>query len=694
MDMFKLISVRLIVAVSFCLTMLLAGCGNDSSHHASDNTTQMGGAIQGEELVLTGETSTLIGGEALMEEGYRTSVTIDSPYGITSDGENLYVTEMLNNTIRKIAFASGEVTTLAGVAGASGSDDSSDGLAKFSMPLGITTDGTNVYVCDGGNNTIRQVELATGFVSTIAGSADNSGSADGTGAEARFNNPNSIATDGINLYVTDVRNDTIRQVVIATGVVTTLAGSPGNAGSTDGSGTAARFNNPNGIALAGGNLYVADTSNNTIRKIVIASAEVTTLAGSAGSAGSSDGSGFAARFNSPRGISLEGSDLYVTDSGNNTIRKVSTATAEVTTPAGVPQESGANGGIDTEARFYAPRGIMAVGSDLYVAGYMNNLIRKVDISTPENTVTTFAGFISHQFDEITTDGSYLFISDSSTHTIQKFEIATGEMSTLTGCFGVSGSIDGNDSVALFDSPAGVTTEGTNLYVAEYNDHTIRKVVIETGEVSTLAGRAGNSGSADGIGSTAEFDSPFGLTTDGTNLYVADMLNQTIRQIEIATGEVTTLAGSTGNSGSADGFGTDARFNYPLGITANGTNLYVADFYNSAIRQIVIATGEVTTLTLAQSEAVDGSVSPVLIDAPTGITTDGLNLYVTDSANNTVRKVVIATGVVTTVAGNAESSGSTDGPASVALFNTPTGITTDGKILYVLDSTGKILRSIR
>lgn len=629
-----------------------------------------------------------------MEEGYRTSVTIDSPYGITSDGENLYVTEMLNNTIRKIAFASGEVTTLAGVAGASGSDDSSDGLAKFSMPLGLTTDGTNVYVCDGGNNTIRQVELATGFVSTIAGSADHSGSADGTGAEARFNNPNSIATDGINLYVTDVGNDTIRQVVIATGVVTTLAGSAGNAGSTDGSGTAARFDTPNGIALAGENLYVADTSNNTIRKIVIASAEVTTLAGNAGNDGSSDGIGAVARFNSPRGLSLEGSDLYVTDSGNHTIRKVSTATAEVTTPAGIPLESGANDGIGTEARFYAPRGIMAVGSDLYVAGYMNNLIRKVDISTPENTVTTFAGFISHQFDEITTDGSYLFISDSSTHTIQKVEIATGEMTTLAGRLGSPGSIDGDKSVALLDRPAGVTTDGTNLYVAEYYDNTIRKVVLATGEVSTLAGSTGIYGAADGIGSAAEFNAPYGLTTDGTNLYVADMSNQTIRQIVIATGEVTTLAGSAGNSGSADGVGTDARFFFPLGITTDGINLYVADFYNSAIRQIVIATGEVTTLALVQSETDAGSVSPILIDAPAGITTDGTNLYVTDNRNNTVYKVVIASGVVTTVAGNAESSGSTDGPASVALFNGLVGITTDGTTLYVLDSYGKILRSIR
>ncbi|MFA7634005.1 MAG: hypothetical protein WCX90_10225 [Thiohalomonadaceae bacterium] len=679
------------VALFLCSAMLLAGCNSGSS----DNRIQMGGAIQGAELVLFGDTATIVGAAEPAEEGYRTAVAFQGPYGITSDGSNLYVTEMYANIVRKIDIATGEVTTLAGVTDLSGSNDSSDGIALFDMLLGITTDGTHLYVCDGGNNTIRRVEIATGFLSTIAGSAGITGFADGTGTQAQFSNPNSIATDGINLYVSDMHNHTIPQIVIATGAVTTLAGSAGAGGSIDGSGAAARFNNLNGIVTDGVNLYVADTYNNTIRQVTIATAEVTTLAGSAGNAGSTDGIGSAARFQEPRGLTLDGSDLYVVDSINNTIRKVSTTTGEVTTSAGIPLEGGANDAIGAEAQFNGPRGIVAVENTLYVADLENHLVRAVDISTPENRVTTFAGFLDHQFNAITTDGANLYVSDQGTRTIQKVEIASGELTTLAGRIGANGSTDGDASTALFNYPAGMTTDGTNLYVTDYFDNTIRQVSIATGEVTTLAGSAGTWGSADGIGSAAEFDGPYGITTDGTNLYVSDVFNYTIRQIVIATGAVTTLAGSPGNAGFVDGAGSDARFNYPAGITTDGTNLYAADTYNNAIRQIDIATGAVTTLAHRDAvlDLVNDIFTPGLFNSPIGITTDGANLYVTDSINNTISKVVIATGEVTIVAGNADSSGATDGPASVALFDGPTGITTDGKSLYVTDSYNKI-RSVQ
>ena len=696
----KRFSSQVIVAIFLGLTMLLAGCGDNGSHssynsHGTDSSIQMGGAIQGEELVLTGETATIIGANDLQQEGYRTSVALQSPYGITSDGTNLYVSEMYNHLIHKIVIASGEVTTLAGVAGEMGSHDSIDGIAQFNMPLGITTDGTNLYVCEGGNHTIRQVVIATGVVSTLAGSAGNEGSVDGIGTAAQFGNPNSVATDGTNLYVTDLYNHTVRQIVLATGEVTTLAGSAGEYGSSDGIGSAAKFSGPNGIATDGTNLYVVEPFSNTIRKIVIASAEVTTLAGSAGSKGSSDGVGSAAQFNTPRGCFLNGNDLYVTEGVNNTLRKVVTTTGEVTTLAGFAMEGGANDGIGTEARFKGPRGVTLVGSDLYVCDYENNLLRAVDISTPENVVVTFAGFIAHIFGDMTTDGSNLYASDAGTRTIQKIEIATGEITTLTGRFGTIGSTDGDVSSALFNDPMGITTDGTNLYVCDYSDNTIRKISIETGEVSTLAGSAGTYGSADGTGSAAEFASPYGITTDGINLYVTDMSNLTIRQIVIATGEVSTLAGSVGNSGSDDGIGSAARFNFPLGLTTDGTNLYVADYYNNAIRQVVIATGAVTTLASGDVvvDLTDDSVSDPLFTSPISITTDGTNLYVTDSVKNIIFKIVIATGMVTTVTGNADSSGSTDGSASVALFNGPRGVISDGTTLYVLDSLNKI-RSIR
>ncbi|SDL46264.1 DNA-binding beta-propeller fold protein YncE [Geoalkalibacter ferrihydriticus] len=696
MNVSRLISFRVFMTIFLCLTLLLVGCGSSSSHRSdADSTHQMGGSIQGKELALTGETATIFGAGDVTPDGYRTSVVITTPYGITADNDSFYVSEMFNHTIRKIEMTSGEVTTLAGVAGSSGSDDSSSGIAQFAMPLGITTDGTYLYVCDGANHTIRQVEIASGLVSTLAGGAGDADFADGQGFDARFDNPNSIATDGTHLYVTDLNNHAIRRIVIATGEVTTLAGSARHEGSNDGSGSAARFYFPNGIAVDGGNLYVVDTYNHTIRRIVIETGEVTTLAGSAGESGTTDGLGLAARFNEPRGISLDGDVLYVTDGVNNTVRKVVITTGEVTTVAGIAMQSGATDDIGTQARFNAPRGIMALGDSLYVSDTENSLIRAVDISTPENTVVTFAGFISHEFADVTTDGTNLYVSDFGTRTIQKINIATGVITTLAGRFGTIGSTDGDSSVALFNYPQGITTDGTNLYVTDYFDNTIRMVSIASGEVSTLAGTSGTMGSSDGIGNAAEFSFPYGITTDGTNLYVSDMLNQTIRQILIATGEVTTLAGSVGNSGSNDGIGPDARFFYPLGITTDGTNLYVADYYNKIIRQVEIATGAVTTL--AGSAGSSGSVDGIGIDARfsslSNITTDGTNLYVSDFENKNIRQVVIATGEVTTVAGNAEKSGSTDGSATEALFDGPTGITTDGKRLYILDDFTRI-RAIR
>jgi hypothetical protein len=166
----------------------------------------------------------------------------------------------------------------------------------------------------------------SGATSTLAGTAGNSGSADGTGTSARFNDPNGVTTDGKNLYVADSGNHTIRKVVIATGEVTTLAGTAGSSGSTDNTGTLARFNDPHGITTDGTDLYVADSGNHTIRrvvaKVVTAIGDTTTLAGIAGSSGSADGTGATARFFLPSGITTDGKRLLVIDTGNNTVRAI------------------------------------------------------------------------------------------------------------------------------------------------------------------------------------------------------------------------------------------------------------------------------------------------------------------------------------------------------------------------------------
>jgi sugar lactone lactonase YvrE len=492
-----------------------------------------------------------------------------------------------------VVIATGVVTTLAGTAGSSGTADGTGPAARFDNPIGITTDGTSLYVADYNSHTIRKVVIASRVVTTLAGTAGSSGIADGTGSAARFFNPDGITTDGTNLYVVDHNNHTIRKVVILTGVVTTLAGTAGSSGTADGTGLAAMFNYPDSITTDGTNLYVTDESNQTIRKVVIATGVVTTLAGTAGSSGTADGTGSAARFDSPDGITTDGTSLYVADTSNQTIRKVVIATGVVTTLAGTAGSSGIADGTGPAARFDNPIGI-------------------------------------------TTDGTSLYVGDYNNQTIRKVVIATGVVTTLAGT--TPGSADGTSSAARFDNPIGITTDGTSLYVADYNNHTIRKVVIASRVVTTLAGTAGSSGTADGTGSAARFDNPDGITTDGTNVYVADYNNHTIRKVVIATGVVTTLAGTAGSSGTADGTGPAARFSGPIGITTDGTNLYVGDYYS--IRKVVIATGVVTTpdWSNGQKGSTDGTGSAIRFNGPWGVTTDGTSLYVADHNNHTIRKV--------------------------------------------------------
>jgi hypothetical protein len=244
----------------------------------------------------------------------------NNPMGITTDGYDLYVADTLNCTIRKVSIATGEVTTLAGIAGVFGSDDGFGSEARFAAPSGITTDGSNLYVADTYNGTIRKIVISTGQVTTLAGTANSFGFADGTGPAVRFKFVSGITYDGANLYVVDSGSNIIRRVVIESGEVTTIAGAAGLSGSTNGIGTSALFSFPQSIVSDGTSLYVADSANLVIRKINIATNTVSTLAGAATISGSIDGTGVAARFLSPNGITMSGTNLFVTDMG--TIRKI------------------------------------------------------------------------------------------------------------------------------------------------------------------------------------------------------------------------------------------------------------------------------------------------------------------------------------------------------------------------------------
>jgi sugar lactone lactonase YvrE len=581
------------------------------------------------------------------------------PCGTAVDSAgNVYVADSSNGTIRKVTPAGG-VTTLAGLAGSYGSADGTGNAARFYYPASVAVDSAgNVYVADANsnndsnnNNTIRKVTRA-GVVTTLAGLAGSSGNADGTGSAARFYSPQGLAVDSAgNVYVADTRNHTIRKVTPA-GVVTTLAGLAGSSGSANGTGSAARFYVAYGLAVdSAGNVYVADTWNCTIRKVT-PSGVVTTLAGLTGSSErSADGTGSAARFDNPSSVAADSAgNLYVADTANNTIRKV-TPEGVVTTLAGLTGRYGNAGGTGSAARFFFPSGLTVDSSgNVYVADTRNSTIRKV---APGGVVTTLAGL----------EGS-------------------------------SGSADGTGSNARFYSPYSVAVDSAgNVYAADTRNFTIRKVTPD-GVVTTLAGLAGSSGSADGTGSAARFYCPWGVAAGSAgNVYVADSNNHTIRKVTPG-GVVTTLAGLAGSSGSADGTGSAARFNDPYGVAVDSAgNVYVADSRNHTIRKVTPG-GEVTTLAglAGYAGSADGTGSDARFFLPYGVAVDSAgNVYVADNWNSTIRKVTPG-GLVTTVAGLAGSSGSADGTGSAAQFFSPQGVAVDSASnLYVADTYNSTIR---
>jgi sugar lactone lactonase YvrE len=313
----------------------------------------------------------------------RSVASFVAPVGLAVDSAgNVYVADYGNDEIRKIT-ATGVVTTLAG-SGGQGNADGTGSAASFYYPESVAVDSAgNVYVADYGNDEIRKITPAD-LVTTLAGSGEK-GDTDGSAAAATFNGPEGVAVDtGGNVYVADFGNDAIRKVTPA-GVVTTLAGlgTPGNA---DGTGSAASFNGPEGVAVdSAGNVYVADYGNNEIRKISSAGV-VTTLAGS-GAQGKADGTGSAASFNGPEGVAVDSAgNVYVADSGNNEIRKISSA-GVVTTLAGSGAQGNADG-IGRGASFDGPEGV-AVDSagNVYVGDEFNNEIRKI---TPAGVVAPLA----------------------------------------------------------------------------------------------------------------------------------------------------------------------------------------------------------------------------------------------------------------------------------------------------------------
>lgn len=513
-------------------------------------------------------------------------------------------------------------------------------------PAAIVVPSGTVGLPEGSNGTLQVI--------TVAGSGV-AGSVDGTGIAAQFNRPSGVAMDAVgNMYVADMSSNKIRKITSA-GVVSTLAGS-GAASYQEGTGTAASFNTPNSVATdEAGNIYVADKNNHLIRKITPAGV-VSTLAGGAGMPGNAEGPGPSARFNFPAGVAITASgNILVADSGNHKIRTI-TPDGFVSTFAGNGTRGTANG-PSIFAQFNGPVGVTADAS------------------------------------------GNVFVADAGNHKIRK--ISGGVVSTLAGggAADASGFLDGTGTNARFNNPTGVVADGaSNVYVADKFNNAIRKINT-TGVVTTVSGN-GTAGFVDGVISVARFNSPAGIAMDAAgNLFIADGANNRIREIGFIV-LVGTLAGS-GIQGVVDGPSNTAQFYYPNGITIDAMgNTYVTDVY-SELRKIS-PTGQVTTPAgSSQGGYADGTGIFAKFSFPEGLAADAAgNIYVADSWNNRIRKVTPA-GVVTTFAGSGSvgtwgnaGGGYLDGPASQAKFVRPTGIAIDAAgNIYVGDAGNGRLRKI-
>ena len=660
--------------------------------------------------------------------------------GVARDGAgNIYVADQNNHIIRMVTPA-GVVTNIAGNSSSRipARKNGEGASATFDSPYALTVDtaGQNIYVSDGKNHCIRKITLSNGVwtVSTLAGSgtATPVGTAsDGTGEAATFNSPRGLTMDtNGNLYVCDYGNHRIRKIVIATGVVTTIAG--WSMGYGEGTGSMVRFNNPSGIVIDSyQNLYVTDTGNNLIRRIS-SSGVVSTLVGgvtlinttsyTAPTGAFTDGIGTAVRFSAPSGIGITRDNvLFISDSNNQRIRRV-TPSGVVTTVAGNGTAGNVNNTNTTSiamnpanAQFNTPTGlIIDANNNIYLADSANHSIRVLNfVNLP--TIPVFPTTTRTIPPSAVLTSQAVIVSEPTAITVSW----TGGGTAQTGIKYTYASLGAwlptkQESPVVFSGLTPDTTYSITVNCMNFTNTsglTSTALSVKTAPtvpmvVSTYAGSLTNvAGSTDGQGNAATFNSPYAVAADiHNNVFVADYTTHCIRMIS-NTGLVTTIAGKPGTSGFTNGDGlTAATFKNPAGITVDlSGNVYVSDFNNHAIRKIT-PPSEGTTAWTVSTLAGSGTVTPAgttmatadavgtaaTFNNPFGlhIDSDGF-LYVADQNNHVIRTVNIVTGKVTTIAGTFLGAGNVVGPTYLTTkFNRPSDISIDRStgvpIMYVAD----------
>jgi hypothetical protein len=621
--------------------------------------------------------------------------------------------------------APGDIFT---VAGGGVGDNGAATAAALHNPEGVAVDSAgNLYIADQLNNRIRKVTAGTGIITTVAGNETGGFSGDnGPATAASLSSPTGVAVDSAgNIYIADLSNQRIRKVTAGTGVITTVAGTGTAAYSgDDGAATASSLYNPNCVAVdSTGNLYIADTGSQRIRKVTAGTGIITTVAGT-GTAGYSgdDGPATAARLHDPVGIAVDSTgDLYIADYYNNRIRKVAAATGIITAVAGsgTPGYSGDNGPA-TAANLYSPTGVAVdIARNLYIATYNDQHIRKVTAATGIIITVAGTGTAGYSGDNgpataatlnnpaaVAVDSAgNLYIADELNQRARKVAAGTGVITTVAGNGSWSYSGDnGPATAASLSSPADVAVDSAgNLYIADSYNNRIRKVAAGTGIITTVAGNGAPGYSGDnGPATAASLSGPTDVALDSAgNLYITDYFNNRIRKVAAGTGIITTVAGSgtAGYSGD-NGPATAASLNGPFSVALdNAENLYATDTGNQRIRKVAAGSGIITTVAGNGSQGYSGDNGPATVASlnnPSGVAIDGSgNLYLSDAGNQRIRKVAAGSGIISTVAGNGAFGFSGDNVAATATsLNSPAGVALDSAgNLYIADSNNNRIRKV-
>jgi len=657
--------------------------------------------------------STVAGGAPPPTPIAAVNASIGRPFGVSSDAAgNVYFTSL--HCVFKLG-PSGILTRVAGNGrpGYSGDGGSATG-AQLNYPEGVAVDNAgNLYIADLSNSRVRKVS-SDGIVTTVAGNGAFGYSGDGGPAtSAQLNYPSGVAVDSAgNLYIGDSNNSRVRKVS-GNGIITTVAGNgtPSGYSGDGGPATSAQLGYLGlGVAVDGvGNLYIADSSNSRVRE-VSSSGIITTLAGTGTGGYSGDGGpATGAQLSYPSGVAVDSTgNLYISDTGNFLVRKVSPGGIIVTVASGAG--NGGDGGAATSASFI-PYGVaIDSGANLYIADGQDNSVRRV---SSDGIITTVAGNRnrgSYSGDDgpatsaplatpngVTVgNGGDIYIADIENARVRKVS-PSGIITTVAGG-GNGGLGDGGPATSAFlGGPTGVAVDSTgNLYIADDGNSRVRKV-LPSGIISTVAG-GGNGG--DGGPATSAQLFPWSVAVDsGGSLYISDSINNRVREVS-SSGIITTVAGSGTSGYSGDGGpASNAQLASPTGVAVDSVgNLYIADQYNFRIRKVSPG-GVITTVAGTGALGYSGDGGPATsaqLYLPAGVAVDsGGNLYIADQHNSRVRKVS-PSGIITTIAGNGTSGYSGDGgPATSAQLYSPSGVAVDSTgDIYVSDSEENAVRLLQ